>query len=68
MTATQALRRERRRQRELQRRQDVRDAITGALVIVIILALLAIAGTMDYHDDQMQLAYWAERGVIVQRW
>ena len=68
MTAQQAMRYERRRQRELEQRKQFRDTITAILVILFILAAFALAGAMDYQDEMNQLAYWAERGVTIQRW
>ena len=67
MTAQQAMRYERRRQRELQRQREIKDTLMGILVILFILAAFAFAGTMDYHDEQAQLAYWESQGIHIAR-
>lgn len=68
MTTTQALRYERRRRREIERQRKLRETLLAILTILYILAAFTFAGTMDYYDDQRELAYWAERGVTVGRW
>ena len=68
MTAQQALRRKRRRQRDLQRKQQVRETILAVLTLLFILIAYVFAGTQDYIDEQRQIALWEERGVTIQRW
>ena len=68
MTTTQFMRYERRSRRELERRRRIRDAVRAGIIIAFALLAFSIAGTMDYHDQQSELAYWAERGVSIQRW
>ena len=68
MTAQQALRQERRQQRELQRKQQAREMFLAFLTLLLILAAFTFAGTQDYIDEQRELAYWAERGITIQRW
>lgn len=70
MTKSQALRYERRRQEELQRqraRQALKDAIVGILVMLVLIALFAIVGTMDYEDEQREIAYWESQGIHIAR-
>lgn len=70
MTKSQALRYERRRQEELQRqraRQALKDAIVGILVMLALIALFAIVGTMDYEDEQREIAYWESHGIHIAR-
>lgn len=58
MSTSQALRYERRRQRELHERQEIRETVAGILAIVLILTAFALAGTMDYHDQQVYEQSW----------
>jgi len=67
MTTSQAMRYERRRQRAERERQELQDALLAILFGLLILAAFAIAGTMDYQDEQRQATYWANRGVTIQR-
>ena len=69
MTAQQAMRYERRRQRELQRREDIKSTVYAILVLAFIFAAFAFAGTLDYQDEQREIAYWESRGIhIVRDW
>lgn len=68
MTAAQALRHERRQMLAEKRRRERIQMAKAILAVIFVLALYALAGTMDYHDDQAQLAFWEEQGVTVQRW
>ena len=70
MTTSQALRYERRRQQALQEqraRQALREAIIGMLVTLILIALFSIVGTMDYQDEQREIAYWESQGIHIAR-
>lgn len=68
MTTTQAMRYERRRQRELERCQRIRETIQIAVFIFFALLAFCMAGTMDYQDEQAQLAHWESQGITIQRW
>lgn len=68
MTARQALRHERRQMLAERKRRERIQMAKALLVVVFVIALYALAGTMDYHDDQTQLASWAEQGIAIQRW
>lgn len=48
MSTSQAMRIERRRMQELQRRREAKQALQGAVAIVLILLAFAFAGTVDY--------------------
>lgn len=60
MTTSQALRAERRAQRaQLERDERMQTAI-GALFLIALLGIFAVAGTMDYHDEQVYRESWYE--------
>lgn len=65
---TQAMRRERRAQRaEAERTERIQLAMSALLLVFLFLAF-CFSGTSDFIDDQRELAYWAGRGVTIQRW
>lgn len=68
MTAQQALRAERRRMLAEKRRQHIIEDLLTLLGLIAIILAFAIAGTMDYYDEQAQHAHWAEQGVTLGRW
>ena len=68
MTATQMMRYERRVAKAAQERREREELVAAILALLLILTAFAIAGTMDFHDEARDLAYWRDRGVIVQRW
>ena len=53
---------------EQRARQALKDAIVGILVTLLILAAFAFAGTMDYQDEQAEIAYWESQGITIHRW
>lgn len=68
MTAQQTLRYERRQMLAEKRRRERIQMAKAILAMISVLVLYALAGTIDYHDDQAQLASWSERGIAIQRW
>ena len=68
MTEAQVLRAERRQMVAERRRQRRIETALTILGIILAIAAFAIAGTMDYNDEMRDLAFWAERGVTIQRW
>lgn len=48
-------------------RQALKDAIVGILVMLVLIALFAIVGTMDYEDEQREIAYWESQGIHIAR-
>lgn len=51
----------------MRRDQRVEFAVY-AVAILIILLMFGFAGSMDYADEQREIAYWAERGIEIARW
>ena len=47
--------------------QRVEFAVYG-VVAMVVLVVFGLLGSMEYADEQAELAYWAERGVTVSRW
>ena len=68
MTPAQALRLERRAAKAAQERREREEMAAAIVALLLILTAFAIGGTMDFQDETRDLAYWRERGVIVQRW
>lgn len=58
----------RRRDTVARRDREEPHPLLGVLLLALVLAAFAMAGTMDYHDDQAALEYWAKRGITIQRW
>lgn len=52
---------------EQRARQALREAIIGMLVTLILIALFSIVGTMDYQDEQREIAYWESQGIHIAR-
>ena len=67
MTNAQA-RAHRRADRAAKERQERINLLLAILFLVYVFFAFGIAGACDYADDQRELAYWAERGVTIQRW
>lgn len=60
MTTSQMLRAERRAQRaQLERGERMQTAV-GALALILILAIFAVAGTVDYQSQVAYQQSWAE--------
>lgn len=38
----------------------IRETMRGILALLLVLAAFAMAGTMDYHDQQVYEQSWAE--------
>jgi len=68
MTATQMMRHQRRAARVAQERREKTERALAVVLLLFMLVAFAIGGTMDYHDDQAELASWQELGITVQRW
>lgn len=68
MTATQTMRYKRRVARVAQERRERTERALAVVLLLFMLIAFAIGGTMDYHDDQAELASWQELGITVQRW
>ncbi|MBQ9317405.1 MAG: hypothetical protein IJ203_11375 [Atopobiaceae bacterium] len=69
MTAQQAMRMKRRRIQAEQQRKERIELLAGIAALIFILIAFAIAGTMDYQDEQRELAYWESQGIhIVRDW
>lgn len=68
MTATQMMRHQRRVARVAQERRERTERALAVVLLLFMLVAFAIGGTMDYHDDQAELASWQELGITVQRW
>ena len=68
MTATQTMRYQRRVARVAQERRERTERALAVALLLFMLVAFAIGGTMDYHDDQAELANWQELGVTIQRW
>ncbi len=73
MTATQAMRHERRRQeaaRIERARQAIRQTIVGILVMLGLCILMGLAegGVSDAELEAQEIARWEARGVTIQRW
>ena len=76
MTETQALicqrrqaRLERRQERIEQERRELRETILGIVALIFLLMAFIWAGTMDYQDEQREIAYWESQGIhIVRDW
>ena len=68
MSSTQAARMARRERERQIRRERTIETIKGIVLLALVLLAFGIAGTIDRADDQRELAYWADRGVEVQRW
>lgn len=60
MTTSQMLRAERRAQRARVERGERMQTAIGALFLIALLAVFAVAGTMDYHDQQVYRESWYE--------
>lgn len=68
MTEAQIMRYKRRAERAAKERKERLDTALGILILVLFLAAFALAGTIDREIERHDLAFWAERGVTVQRW
>ena len=60
MTTSQALRAERRAQRARLDHDERMQTALAAITLILILAVFAVAGTMDFHDQQVYRQSWAE--------
>lgn len=68
MTPAQELRLERRRAVAEMRRERRLAIIKGTIAVLLALAAFCVAGTLDYHDEQAELARWESLGITVARW
>lgn len=68
MTATQAMRCQRRAARVTQERQERTEKVLAIFGLIFILLAFAIVGTMDYQTEQAEIARWQARGVTLQGW
>ena len=68
MSTTQAARMARRERERQIRRERTIETVKGIVFIALLLFAFAVAGTVDRADEQRELAYWADRGIEVQRW
>ena len=60
MTTSQMLRAERRAQRARLERDERMQTAIGALALILILAIFAVAGTVDYQSRVAYQQSWAE--------
>ena len=60
MTTSQALRAERRAQRERMERDERMQTALAALFLIALLGIFAVAGTMDFYDQQAYQQSWYE--------
>lgn len=68
MSTTQAMRYERRAARAAQERRERCEMAAGIAALIVFLLAFAIAGTMDFQDEQRELAFWESQGITIQRW
>lgn len=73
MTASQALRRERRRQRaemEARARRTYREIIVLLAFCILVMCIAAIVdgGVSEADLEMREIAFWASRGVTIARW
>ncbi len=66
--STYAMRQARRERRAARERKERIDLAIAIVTLFLMLVAFGIAGTFDYEDEQRQLAFWAERGVVLQEW
>lgn len=60
MTTSQMLRAERRAQRARLDHDERIQTAFAAITLILILAVFAVAGTMDFYDQQVYQQSWAE--------
>ena len=68
MTATQAMRYQRRQARAERERQQRIETAKGIAALLLVLLAFLVAGTIEYPDGQAEVARWESQGVTIHRW